>query len=87
MTFEIAARNTRTLGFAQMEAAQPILPGAISPHRSRGKACTACHIIMRTGGQLPTDAGDILPNPPVIARTAEAPHRDRGQCAACHVIR
>ena len=86
MTFVIEARNTRTLGFAQMEAAQPILPGAISPHRSRGRACTACHIIMRTGGQLPTDAGDILPNPPPITRDAKAPHRYRGQCSSCHVI-
>lgn len=86
LTFVIEGRNTRTLGFAQMEAAQPILPGAISPHRSRGRACTDCHIIMPTGGQLPTDAGDILPNPPPIARDAQAPHRYRGECSSCHVI-
>jgi ferredoxin len=86
MTFVIESRNTKVLGFAQMEAAQPIQPGAISPHRSRGRACTACHIIMRTGGQLPTDAGDILPNPPPITRDAKAPHRYRGQCSSCHVI-
>ncbi len=86
MTFVIEARNTKTLGFAQMEAAQPIRPGALSPHRARGRACTACHIIMRTGGQLPTDAGDILPNPPPITRDAQAPHRYRGQCSSCHVI-
>jgi len=87
MTFVIEARNTKTLGFAQMEAAQPIRPGAISPHRSRGRACTDCHIIMQTGGQLPTDAGDILPNPPPITKDAQAPHRYRGRCFTCHVLR
>jgi len=87
MTFSMKARNTQALGFAQMEAAQPIPPGAISPHRARSKACTECHIIMQTGGQLPTDAGDILPNPPPIARDATMPHRYRGQCATCHVVK
>ncbi|TET34454.1 MAG: PDZ domain-containing protein [Planctomycetota bacterium] len=87
MTFVMKARNTKKLGFAQMEAAQPIQPGAIRPHRSRGRACTDCHIIMRAGGQLPTDAGDILPNPPPIAKDAKAPHRYRGRCSACHVIK
>lgn len=77
---------TRPLGFAQNESAQPIRPGAISPHRSRGKACTTCHIIMETGGQLPIDAGDILPNPPPIIKGAVAPHEDRGKCNTCHVI-
>ena len=87
MAFVIEARNTKQLGFAQMEAAQPIMPGSISPHRSRGRPCTDCHIIMRTGGQLPTDAGDILPNPPPIATDAKAPHGDRGRCSTCHVVR
>jgi len=87
MTFFMEARNTKTLGFAQMEAAQPIKPGSISPHRSRGKACTECHIIMKTGGQLPTDAGDILPSPPAITKAATATHGYRGQCVACHVIK
>jgi ferredoxin len=87
MTFVVEARNTKTLGFAQMEAAQPIRPGALSPHRSRGRPCTHCHIIMLTGGQLPTDAGDILPNPPPITKDAVAPHGNRGQCATCHVVR
>ena len=87
MTFFMEARNTKTLGFSQMEAAQPIKPGSISPHRARSNACTACHIIMETGGQLPTDAGDILPNPPAITRAARATHGDRGQCATCHVIK
>lgn len=87
MSFFMEARNTRTLGFSQMEAAQPITPGALSPHRSRGKACTECHIIMLTGGQLPTDAGDILPTPPAITKNAVATHGNRGQCVACHVVK
>lgn len=78
--------SERVLGFSQNEAAQPILPGAISPHRNRNKPCTACHIIMRTGGQLPTDAGDILPNPPPITKNSVAPHSYRGKCKTCHVI-
>jgi hypothetical protein len=87
MTFVMTARNTSILGFAQMEAAQPIQPGALRPHRYRGRACTDCHIFMQTGGQLPTDAGDILPNPPPITKNAKAPHRYRGRCATCHTIR
>jgi hypothetical protein len=87
MTFFMEARNTKILGFAQMEAAQPIRPGALSPHRARRKACTECHIIMQTGGQLPTDAGDIVTNPPPIAKDTTVPHQYRGQCARCHVIR
>ena len=86
MTFFMEAQNARTLGFSQMEAAQPIQPGSISPHRSRGRPCTDCHIIMATGGQLPTDAGDILPNPPPISKDAVTPHGNRGMCSTCHVI-
>jgi hypothetical protein len=86
LTFIMAARNAAEMGLAQMEAAQPILPGSISPHRSRGRPCTDCHIIMATGGQLPTDAGDILPTPPPITVDAKAPHGNRGQCSTCHVI-
>ncbi len=86
MTFVVKARNTKIVGFAQMEAAQPIKPGAISPHRSRGRPCTDCHIIMQSGGQLPTDAGDILPSPPPIVVGAVARHGDRGKCSSCHVI-
>jgi len=83
---EYTISSTRPMGFSQNESAQPIRPGAISPHRSRGRACTECHIIMETGGQLPIDAGDISPSPPPIIRGAVAPHEDRGQCNTCHVI-
>jgi hypothetical protein len=84
LKFEVSSE--RALGFSQNEAAQPIVPGAISPHRIRSKPCTACHIIMRTGGQLPTDAGDILPNPPPITKGSTPPHEYRGACKDCHVI-
>jgi len=83
---EFVFSSNRTIGFSQNEAAQPIAPGAISPHRSRSQPCTTCHIIMKTGGQLPTDAGDILPNPPPIRKNAVAPHEYRGTCKTCHVI-
>jgi len=83
---EYTMSATRPLGFSQNESAQPIRPGAISPHRSRGKACTVCHIIMQTGGQLPIDAGDIVPNPPPIIKGAVPPHEYRGKCNTCHVI-
>lgn len=87
-SMEFTFTALRTLGFSQNEAAQPITPGALAPHRKRqnGKPCTACHIIMITGGQLPTDAGDILPNPPPITKGAVAPHEYRGKCNNCHVI-
>ena len=83
---EFTFTSTRTIGFSQNEAAQPITPGALSPHRSRNKPCTACHIIMVTGGQLPTDAGDILPNPPPITKGAVSPHEYRGKCNTCHIM-
>ena len=85
--FILAARNAPTLGFAQMEGAQPIRPGALSPHRQRNRACTDCHVIMATGGQLPVDAGDVLPTPPPISANAGAIHEYRGECRSCHVIR
>ncbi len=74
------------LGVAQNEAAQPIQPGAISPHKNRGRPCTDCHIIMKNGGQLQTDAGDILPVPPPITANLQAPHSYRGLCNTCHAI-
>lgn len=82
----IAADYYNNLGYANMDGAPPIQPGAISPHKSRNKPCTACHLIMRGGGQLPTDEGDILPNPPPIALSAAPPHGYRGPCNNCHQI-
>ncbi len=76
----------RKLGVAQNEAAQPIQPGAISPHKDMGRACTDCRIIMKNGGQLQTDAGDILSAPRPIIANASAPHEYRGQCNRCHMI-
>jgi hypothetical protein len=87
IAYIIKARNTKELGWSQMEAAQPIQPGAISPHSNRGRPCTDCHIIMQAGGQLAIDAGDILRNPPAITRNAKAPHGYRGNCSACHIIK
>lgn len=85
LTFTMA--SDRSLGFSQSEAASPIMPGAISPHRARSQPCTACHLIMATGGQLATDAGDILPNPPPIRKGTLNPHiPDRGKCNMCHVL-
>lgn len=84
---EITLRSSwYKLGVAQNEAAQPIQPGAISPHKSRGRPCTDCHIIMKNGGQLQTDAGDILPVPPPLTRNATPPHSFRGLCNTCHSI-
>lgn len=78
--------SERSLGFSQNEAASPIPPGSLSPHRTRSKPCTACHIIMTNGGQLATDAGDILPNPPPIRDGAVPIHGNRGKCKNCHII-
>lgn len=83
---EFTFSSEMTLGFSQNEAAQPITPGALSPHRRRARPCTSCHIIMVTGGQLPTDAGDILPNAPPITKGAISPHQYRGKCNNCHII-
>lgn len=85
--FTLVAKNSTTLGFAQMEAAQPIRPGALSPHGDRGRACTDCHVIMMTGGQLSVDAGDIVPSPPPIDARARLAHAARGPCNSCHIIK
>jgi hypothetical protein len=82
----ISLRAGRALGFAMFEAASPIAPGAISPHKRMGLACTDCHIIMSTGGQLAIDAGDIMPSPPPIAADASPPHGNRGPCNTCHRV-
>jgi hypothetical protein len=82
----VALRSQGPLGFAMFEAASPILPGAVSPHKAMSKPCTGCHIIMATGGQLAIDAGDIPPTPPPIAVGTQATHDNRGPCATCHRI-
>ena len=74
------------LGVAQNEAAQPIQPGALSPHKDMGRPCTDCHIIMKSGGQLANDAGDILPAPRPITLNSKAPHSYKGLCNNCHPI-
>jgi hypothetical protein len=74
------------LGYANMDAAPPIQPGAISPHKDRGRMCADCHVFMNTGGQLAVDAGDIVPNPPAINKGSPCPHEARGQCNFCHRI-
>jgi len=84
--FTLTAKNAPMLGFAGMEGAAPIKPGSISPHKNAREACTACHVFMATGGQLPTDAGDILPAPPPITANARAPHSFKGVCNTCHQI-
>ncbi len=76
----------RNLGYADMSAAPPIQPGAISPHKTRNKPCVKCHFFMNTGGQLAVDAGDILPDPPPISPGSVAPHEKRGNCNFCHKI-
>lgn len=85
LTFTLRSRWGR-LGASQNEAAQPIQPGALSPHQNMGRACTDCHIIMKNGGQLQKDAGDILPSPPPVTFNSQAPHAYRGQCNNCHPI-
>ncbi len=85
-SFTLVAKNTQALGAAQMEGAPPIKPGALSPHRDSRRGCTDCHVIMITGGQLPIDAGDVLPTPPAIGPSSVPKHEYRGKCRSCHVI-
>ncbi len=77
-------RGDGPLGFAQVETAPMIRPGAIMPHPYRGE-CTRCHPIGATGHIVPDPGGVILPPPPIRAGAALA-HRDRGPCAVCHLI-
>ncbi|MBF0564613.1 MAG: PDZ domain-containing protein [Nitrospirae bacterium] len=88
-TVKIPIKGTEELGLAQMEAAQMILPTAVSPHGYYG-ACNRCHAIARTAkntGQLAKDAGDVLAvAAPPIKWGVQAPHRDRGKCMNCHKI-
>lgn len=84
----VVLRGDPDLGFAQVEAAPMILPGAERPHPYRGP-CTNCHAVGR-GFELTPDPDLItLPPPPITADKASGgmrPHEDRGPCEACHVI-
>lgn len=82
-TIELVAPDV--LGFAQLESAPMILPGAIAPHRYRG-ACTDCHAVGNTGHVSP-DPEMVTLMPPPISKGANCPHRYRGQCKLCHVIK
>jgi membrane-associated protease RseP (regulator of RpoE activity) len=73
------------LGFAQLESAPMILPGAIPPHRFRGP-CTDCHAIGYTGHITP-DPDMVTLVPPPISMMTKCPHRYRGECTLCHVIK
>ena len=83
----VVLRTPGPLGFAMFEGAPPIAPGAISPHKDRGQPCTDCHIIMKSGGQLAKDGGDLLPTPPVITVGTLCPHDNKGPCESCHTVR
>ncbi|MFN3076723.1 MAG: magnetosome magnetite formation protein MamP [Alphaproteobacteria bacterium] len=84
----LVLRGEPDLGFAQVEGAPMILPGAERPHSYRG-ACTNCHAVGR-GFELTPDPDLItLPPAPITADVATRgmrPHEDRGPCEACHVI-
>ena len=84
---QVTLRAPEVLGIAQFEAASPIIPGAVSPHRDMGRPCTDCHIIMANGGQLAVDQGDVLPTPRPLTLadlSRPPPHGDRGICQNCH---
>ncbi|MBF0281867.1 MAG: PDZ domain-containing protein [Zetaproteobacteria bacterium] len=88
-SLSITMQDELPLGFAQVEAAPMILPGSQRPHPHRG-ACTNCHNI-GTGFELATPPDMITLPPPAITmndvRKGIMPHRDRGECMACHVIK
>ncbi|MDH4028515.1 MAG: PDZ domain-containing protein, partial [Nitrospirota bacterium] len=80
-----------SLGFAQMEAAPMITPGATSPHGYYGQ-CDDCHAIATNtaalnSAHLGKDLGDTFAPPPPITRSSDMPHRYRGVCQNCHIIR
>lgn len=85
----LVLRGDPELGFAQLESAPMILPGDGRPHSYRG-ACTKCHYV-GVGFELTPDPDLItLPPPPLSHATVVKginPHRDRGPCGACHIIR
>jgi hypothetical protein len=84
-TFTLRVAQGDNLGFAQVETAPMVLPGAMRPHPYRGP-CTDCHAIDLVGQpRMPDPDGIILPPPPIQAN-AGVPHQDRGPCRACHKI-
>ncbi|MBF0195913.1 MAG: PDZ domain-containing protein [Magnetococcales bacterium] len=84
-TFTLQVPPGDNLGFAQVETAPMVLPGAMRPHPYRGP-CSNCHRIAQTGQpMMPDPDGIILPPPPIRANTP-MPHQDRGPCHVCHKI-
>ncbi|MBF0381841.1 MAG: PDZ domain-containing protein [Magnetococcales bacterium] len=73
------------LGFAQVETAPMVLPGAMRPHPYRGP-CSSCHRIAQTGQPMMPDPDGIILPPPPISANAPMPHQDRGPCHVCHKI-
>ncbi|MBF0448127.1 MAG: PDZ domain-containing protein [Magnetococcales bacterium] len=84
-TFTLAVPEGDNLGFAQVETAPLILPGAMRPHPYRGP-CTQCHAIGVLGKPRMPDPDGILLPPPPISANATMPHQDRGPCQVCHKI-
>jgi hypothetical protein len=88
---DIALESPDVLGFAQMEGAPMILPGATSPHKYYGQ-CDRCHEIAPKNttvnkAELGKDLGDTLAQaPPSINIASPLPHRYRGVCQNCHEI-
>ncbi|KAF0191444.1 MAG: hypothetical protein FD165_1778 [Gammaproteobacteria bacterium] len=85
----LTLRTDAELGFAQLEGAGMIMPGAQRPHPDRGP-CTNCHAI-GTGWELTPDPDMVTMNPPPITQAQadhkQQPHQDRGPCIACHIIK
>ncbi len=88
---DIGVESPDVIGFAQMEAAPMILPGATSPHKYYGP-CGRCHVIAPknssvNSAQLNKDLGDTLAqSPPPIHINSPLTHRYRGVCQNCHEI-
>ncbi|MBF0357302.1 MAG: PDZ domain-containing protein [Magnetococcales bacterium] len=84
-TFTLKVAPGDNLGFAQVETAPMILPGAMRPHPYRGP-CSSCHRIAQTGQPMMPDPDGIILPPPPIRADAPMPHQDRGPCYVCHKI-
>jgi hypothetical protein len=84
-TFTLRVPPGDNLGFAQVETAPMVLPGAMRPHPYRGP-CSSCHRIAQTGQPMMPDPDGIILPPPPIRANAPMPHQDRGPCHVCHKI-